>query len=108
MFSIAGIPPMIGFLAKMGVFLSVISSHFIIFAIASAIFSVVATFYYIRIIKVLYFENLLVGKLYYSINSEKTIILSFLIFSLVFLFFNPSLIYLLSYTIIPKHLIILS
>ena len=106
MFSIAGIPPMIGFLAKMGVFLSVISSHFILFAVASAVFSVIATFYYIRIIKVLYFENLLVGKLYYPINSEKTIILSFLIFSLLMLFFNPSIIYLFSYKIISKYLII--
>lgn len=105
MFSIAGIPPMIGFLAKMGVFLSVISSHFIIFAVAGAIFSVVATFYYIRIIKVLYFENLLVGKLYYPINSEKTIILSFLIFSLILLFLNPSIIYLFSYKILYKYLI---
>lgn len=106
MFSIAGIPPMIGFLAKMGVFLSVISSHFVLFAVASAVFSVIATFYYIRIIKVLYFENLLVGKLYYPINSEKTIILSFLIFSLLILFFNPSIIYLFSYKIISKYLII--
>lgn len=105
MFSIAGIPPMIGFLSKMGVFLSVISSHFIIFAVASAVFSVIATFYYIRIIKVLYFENLLVGKLYYPINSEKTIILSFLIFSLLLLFFNPSIIYLFSCKIIYKYLI---
>jgi NADH-quinone oxidoreductase subunit N len=108
MFSIAGVPPMIGFLAKMGVFLSVISSHFIIFAIASAIFSVIATFYYIRIIKVLYFENLLVGKLYYPINSGKTIILSFLILSLILLFLNPSIIYLLSYIIMPKSLIVLN
>lgn len=108
MFSIAGIPPMIGFLAKMGVFLSMISSNFVIFAVASAVFSVIATFYYIRIIKVLYFENLLVGKLYYPINSEKTIILSFLIFSLVLLFFNPSIIYLFSYKIISKYAIFLN
>jgi NADH-quinone oxidoreductase subunit N len=108
MFSIAGIPPMIGFLAKMGVFLSVISSQFIIFAIASAVFSVIATFYYIRIIKVLYFENLLVGKLYYPLKSEKTLILSCLIFSLLLLFFNPSIIYLFSYKILPAYIIILN
>lgn len=108
MFSIAGIPPMIGFLAKMGVFLSIISAHFYIFAVAGAVFSVIATFYYIRIIKVLYFENLLVGKLYHPINSSKTIILSYLIFSLLLLFCNPSIIYLLSYKIIPNSLIILN
>lgn len=102
MFSIAGIPPMIGFLAKMGVFLSVISMNFYIFVVASAICSVVATFYYIRIIKVLYFENLLVGKLYYPIEHNKTLIISFLILSLLFLFINPSLLYIFSFKLIPS------
>jgi NADH-quinone oxidoreductase subunit N len=101
MFSIAGIPPMVGFLAKMGVFLSAISMNFYIFVVASAICSVVATFYYIRIIKILYFENLLVGKLYYPIDHNKTLIISFLIFLLLFLFVNPSLIYILSLKLIP-------
>lgn len=101
MFSIAGIPPMIGFLAKMGIFLSVIQDTFYIFVVASAVFSVIATFYYIRIIKVLYFENVLVGKLYYPIKTSKTLILSFLIFLLLLLFLNPSILYLLGYQIIP-------
>jgi NADH-quinone oxidoreductase subunit N len=108
MFSLAGIPPMIGFLAKIGVFLSVISVTFYIFAVTSAVFSVLATFYYIRIIKILYFENLLVGKLYYPITSEKTIILSCLIFSLLLLFLNPSIIYICSYKIIPEFFEILN
>jgi NADH-quinone oxidoreductase subunit N len=70
MFSIAGIPPMLGFLAKMSVFLSVVGISYYIFALFSILFSVVSTFYYIRIIKILYFENsLLVGKLYYPINN---------------------------------------
>jgi NADH-quinone oxidoreductase subunit N len=108
MFSIAGIPPLIGFLAKMGVFLSIIQQNFIAFAVASAIFSVIATFYYIRVIKVLYFENLLVGKLYYPIESEKTLLLSCLIFSLLLLFLNPSIIYILSYKILPQSIQILN
>lgn len=96
MFSIAGIPPMIGFLAKMGVFLSVIGSLFYIIALFSILFSVVSTFYYIRIIKILYFENNLVGKLYYSINDSQTLILSVLVFSLIFLFLDPTFLYLLN------------
>jgi NADH-quinone oxidoreductase subunit N len=59
MFSIAGIPPMIGFLAKMSVFLTVVGISFYFVALVSILFSVVSTFYYIRIIKILYFENLL-------------------------------------------------
>jgi NADH-quinone oxidoreductase subunit N len=101
MFSIAGIPPMVGFLAKMGIFLSVINIYFYIFALTSAVFSVIATFYYIRVIKVLYFENLLVGKLYYPIKSSNTVILSFLIFLLLILFINPSILYIWAHKLIP-------
>jgi NADH-quinone oxidoreductase subunit N len=97
MFSIAGIPPLVGFLAKMNVFLSVVGISFYFVALASIFCSVVSTFYYIRIIKVLYFENLLVGKLYYPINTIKTILLSILIFSLVFFFLNPTILYLVNY-----------
>ena len=100
MFSIAGIPPMIGFISKMSVFLSVVGITFYFVALISILFSVISTFYYIRIIKVLYFENLLVGKLYYPISTEKTLIFSILIFSLIFLFINPTLLYLLGYKVI--------
>jgi len=90
MFSIAGIPPLIGFFAKMSVFLSVVGSEFYAIALISILCSVISTFYYIRIIKVLYFENLLVGKLYYPIQVNKTVILGILIFLLIFLFLNPT------------------
>lgn len=103
MFSIAGIPPLVGFLAKISVFFTLIAAKIYIFAITSAIFSILATFYYIRIIKVLYFENLLVGKLYYPINSSKTLILSILIFLLIFLFINPCILYLISYKLLPAR-----
>jgi len=99
MFSVAGIPPMIGFLAKMGIFLSVVGISFYMISLFSILFSVVSTFYYIRVVKVLYFENTLVGKLYYSIEDTKTLILSLLIFLLVFLFINPTYLYLLNYKI---------
>lgn len=101
MFSTAGIPPMVGFFAKMGMFLSIISTSFYIIALLSLLFSVISTFYYIRIIKVLYFENTLVGKLYYAVNdNSRTLILSLLVFLLVFLFLNPTILYLLNYKIV--------
>jgi NADH-quinone oxidoreductase subunit N len=96
LFSIAGIPPLIGFLAKINIFLSVIGISFYYVALISIICSVVSTFYYIRIIKILYFESLLVGKLYYPINNIKTIILSFLVFLIVYLFLNPNFLYITS------------
>lgn len=100
MFSIAGIPPMIGFLAKMNVFLTVVGVSFYFIGLSGILFSVVSTFYYIRLIKVLYFENFLVGKLYYSISTKKTVLLSVLILTLIFTFINPTLLYLLTYKVV--------
>lgn len=100
MFSLAGIPPMIGFLTKMSVFLSVVGISYYTIALFSVLFSVVSTFYYIRIIKILYFENVLVGKLYYPINNNKILLLSFFVIALIFLFLNPTLLYLLNYKVI--------
>jgi NADH-quinone oxidoreductase subunit N len=100
MFSIAGIPPLVGFFAKMGVFLSILHAKYYFVALLAILCSVVSTFYYIRIIKILYFENLLVGKLYYPITTSKSVLFSVLIFSLLFLFVNPAFLYLLVYKVI--------
>jgi NADH-quinone oxidoreductase subunit N len=94
MFSVAGIPPVIGFLAKINIFLSLIGVSFYYLALFSIVCSVISTFYYIRIIKILYFENLLVGKLYYPIKNTKTIFLSFLIFLTLYFFIRPNFLYL--------------
>lgn len=96
-FSIAGIPPLVGFFAKLNVFLAVIGDFFYFVGFLSIICSVVSTFYYIRIVKVLYFENLLVGKLYSPIKTIKTVILSVLVFLLLFFFVNPTILYLVNY-----------
>ena len=100
MFSVAGIPPLIGFFAKMGVFLSVLHAKYYFVALLAILCSVVSTFYYIRIIKILYFENLLVGQLYYPLVSSKTTLFSASIISLLFLFINPTLLYLVVYKVI--------
>ena len=100
MFSIAGIPPLVGFFAKMGIFLSILNSDYYIVALFSILCSVVSTFYYIRIIKILYFENILVGKLYYPITTNKTLLLGFSVFALGFLFFNPTFLYLITHSVV--------
>lgn len=99
---------MIGFLAKVGVFLSIVQHHYIYFAVTSAALSIITTFYYIRIIKILYFENFLVGKLYYPLKTQKTLILSVLVIPIFLLFIDPSLLYLFSYIIIPQSIKILN
>jgi NADH-quinone oxidoreductase subunit N len=93
LFSIAGIPPIVGFLAKIGVFLAVIKSSAYLIAFISILFSVASTFYYIRIIKILYFENVLVGKLYENISTKKSLLISLLALSLIVLCIDPCVIY---------------
>lgn len=99
LFSLAGLPPMVGFLAKMGVFKALSGVSIYYFSVINILFSVVATFYYLRIIKIIFFENILIGNLYVTINSKKTFIINLLTFMLVFLFFNPMFLYLYSYKI---------
>lgn len=100
MFSIAGIPPLVGFFAKIGVFLSLLHAKYYFVALLAILCSVISTFYYIRIIKILYFENLLVGKLYYPLKNVKTILFSILICSVLFLFVNPTFFYLIVYKVV--------
>ena len=97
LFSLAGFPPMIGFLVKLGVFTTAIESSMYFVALISILCSVVGTFYYIRLIKILYFEKSLTGKLYYPITTQSSIMITFLFYLLLFTFINPTLLFLLSY-----------
>jgi len=57
MFSLAGIPPFVGFIAKVGILEALINVHDIWIAVVAIIFAVVGAYYYIRVVKVMYFEN---------------------------------------------------
>ncbi len=56
LFSLAGIPPLAGFFAKFYIFMAVIESEMYTLAIIGLVTTVVSSFYYIRIIKVMYFD----------------------------------------------------
>ena len=98
-FSIAGVPPLIGFLAKAGIFLVAIESSMYFVAFASILCSVISTFYYLRVIKVILFEQKLVGYLYYPLETQKASLLILIFFLVIFFFVNPTLLYLISYKI---------
>lgn len=55
--SMAGFPPLIGFFSKLYVLKAVIDQGYIILAAVAVIFAVIGAFYYLRIIKVMYFEE---------------------------------------------------
>ena len=57
LFSLAGIPPLAGFFAKFYIFKSVIEQSMYFLAIVGLLSTVIAAFYYLRIIKVIYFDE---------------------------------------------------
>jgi NADH-quinone oxidoreductase subunit N len=57
MFAMAGIPPTAGFFGKLYIFLAAIDAHLTALAIIGVITSVVGAFYYLRIVKVMYFDE---------------------------------------------------
>ena len=57
MFSMAGIPPLAGFFGKWVVFYSAVNSGLLFLAVIGVLTSVVGAFYYLRIIKIMYFEE---------------------------------------------------
>jgi NADH-quinone oxidoreductase subunit N len=59
MFSLAGLPPLVGFYAKLGVLQALISSQktsYLVLAIFAVIMSLIGAFYYLRVVKVMYFD----------------------------------------------------
>ena len=57
LFSLAGIPPLAGFFAKFYIFKSVIEQSMYFLAIVGLLSTVIAAFYYLRIIKIIYFDK---------------------------------------------------
>ena len=57
LFSLAGIPPLAGFFAKFYVFKAVIESEMYMLAIIGLLSSVISAFYYLRVIKIIYFDK---------------------------------------------------
>jgi NADH-quinone oxidoreductase subunit N len=56
MFSMAGIPPTVGFWAKLFVLQAALSAGYAWLAVAAVLFSLVGAFYYLRVVKVMYFD----------------------------------------------------
>ncbi len=57
MFSLAGVPPFVGFWAKLGVVQAVLGVGYTWLAVVAVLFSVVGAFYYLRIVKLMYFDE---------------------------------------------------
>ena len=96
MFSMAGMPLTVGFYAKLYVLQSLVASDFIWLAVLAVIMSIIGAFYYLRVIKYMYFDEMV-----HSLSSQKDLasyaLLSVNGLLIVVLFIFPN--YLLDYCI---------
>jgi NADH-quinone oxidoreductase subunit N len=91
MASLAGVPPFLGFWAKLAVLKAALQGDMLWLAIVGIVFAVVGAFYYLRIIKVMYFDEPVVGtpmpssdrplRIAFSINALALLVLG--------IFWNP-------------------
>lgn len=96
MFSLAGIPPLAGFFAKLYVLKAAIAAGLLGLAVVGVLTSVVASYYYLKIVKVMYFDNVpespstSYGQIL-TLSPEMTIVLNLcaVIILLFFIFPNP-------------------
>lgn len=64
MFSLAGVPPMIGFFAKLSVIQALVTTNvtgYIVLAVVAVLFSLIGAFYYLRVVKVMWFDEPALG-----------------------------------------------
>jgi NADH-quinone oxidoreductase subunit N len=57
LFSMAGVPPLAGFFAKFYVFLAAMKAGFYVLAVIGVLASVVGAYYYLAIVKIMYFDE---------------------------------------------------
>jgi NADH-quinone oxidoreductase subunit N len=88
-FSMVGLPPFAGFFGKLYLFLAAIQSELYIAAIIGVMSSVVAAFYYIRIIKIMFFGTSVNYTTYKPMDRLNTLVLSSSLFFLIFFFAYP-------------------
>jgi len=56
MFSMAGVPPTVGFYAKLSVLQAVVNAGYVWLAVVAVAFSLIGAFYYLRLVKLMYFD----------------------------------------------------
>jgi NADH-quinone oxidoreductase subunit N len=87
MFSMAGIPPFAGFYGKFFIFLSAIQSELYGLAVIGVLTSVIGAFYYLRIVKIMYFDEPVVGlERYVPRFSQAVLLICALVTALFFLY----------------------
>ena len=53
----AGIPPFVGFIAKVGLLEALVAAHLVWLAVLALVFAIIGSYYYLRVVRVMYFEE---------------------------------------------------
>lgn len=94
-FSMAGIPPLVGFCAKFYVFFAALGASLYFFVAVALFSSIVSCFYYLRFIKFMYFhKEAWVSVSYLQMDDQKAWMVAVTSFLLVYLFFFPTSVFL--------------
>lgn len=97
MFSYAGIPPLAGFCSKFYLFFAALGCGAYLLALIGIITSVISCFYYIRFVKIMYFDTPKTWILYKPMDREKSILLGITLFGITFFFLYPSPLFLVTH-----------
>lgn len=96
LFSLAGIPPLAGFFAKIEIFINALNASLFFACFFAILSSVVSAFYYIRLVKIVYFEKIDTYFFPPLVNRFGSITLALSSFSLIYFFINPCFLLLLT------------
>jgi|TARA_B110000444_G_scaffold250497_1_gene277016 proton-translocating NADH-quinone oxidoreductase chain N len=99
LFSMAGIPPLAGFCSKFYLFFAAMSSSLYSLAILGVLTSVVSCFYYIRLIKIMYFEQPSHVNTFSAMDQEKATLIGLTSVFIVFFFLCPQSLFLWTYKV---------
>jgi proton-translocating NADH-quinone oxidoreductase chain N len=99
MFSMAGIPPLAGFYSKAFLFFALMSSTLYVVAVIGVLASVLSCFYYIRLVKIMYFEAPQTWCSFSQVPRENALTLGISLFFIVLLMAYPSPLHLLTHKV---------
>jgi NADH-quinone oxidoreductase subunit N len=57
LFSMAGVPPTVGFIAKLGLLEALVEAHYVWLAVLALLFALIGAYYYLRVVKLMYFDE---------------------------------------------------
>nr|YP_009402822.1 NADH dehydrogenase subunit 2 [Compsopogon caeruleus]ARX96182.1 NADH dehydrogenase subunit 2 [Compsopogon caeruleus] len=93
LFSMGGIPPLVGFLAKMLILLESVNANLVTLTLFTILISCISCFYYLRIVKSICFEETTTWPVYLTIEKSLSYICFSTSFFLLYLGLDPSLVY---------------